>query len=127
MVESETGGTSLRVENGHWVLGGGHRSERVSQDSLYGLLPLLEQDPAATTEAVARLNGPAFPWAQVVETALRSISPYWQQAAVPWLWTLGLKPTGSLKEAAAAAVESRVTSQRARQDILRWLRGLPAR
>jgi hypothetical protein len=123
-VVSDSGGTSLRVERGRWVLVARTGSVPVASDSLYGLLPLLEKDPLEVQAALAQLNGPPFPFEEVVESALRSNSAYWQEASVSWLWGLGLEPTGSLKAAATDATERKLASQRARQDITRWLRGL---
>jgi hypothetical protein len=125
LVVSRSGGTSLRVERGRWVLAGRAGASPVGADSLYGLLPLLEQDPVRVQAELAALNGPPFPFAAVVETALRSDSGHWQEAAVPWLWALQLERSGALRQAAAEAAGRALASQRARQAILRWLRGLP--
>jgi hypothetical protein len=125
---SDSGGTSLRVERARWVFVARTGSFPVEEsDSLHMLLPLLERDPVHVQAGLAELNGPPFPFNEVVETALRSDSGYWQEASVPWLWALELEPTGSLRDAATAATERKLASQRARQDMLRWLRGLPPR
>ena len=122
---SASANTYLAVHDGEYVLAGGRSGPAPIDGAMYGLLPLLEREPAEVIAAIAALGGAAFPYSQLLETALQSNSGYWQERAVPWLIALNPAPEGSLAAAGHQALEMRRASQESRHAIRRWLRGKP--
>src|SRR4051794_38502927 len=61
LVVSASSGTLLGVDAGRWVVRGRGRSTPIDEASV-ALLPLLEHPASEIVSAVKELDGPPFPW-----------------------------------------------------------------
>lgn len=124
---SSSTGSFIALVDGRWALQLSDGQPPLNDAADPAFWPLLESDPQ-TVIALARVPGePALPFETIIESAIRSASPYWQEATIPWIRALGIEPSSSIGEAASDVVTAHRANQRSRQQLERWLSHKPWR
>lgn len=116
---SEQADTWLGILGDEWRISRSVRGpgEPIGARTVVGAWPLLERDPDAVKPRIAAARGvagaDAFPYGDLLRSAMRSGTDYWAALALDWAEVVGLE--GDVAEAADDLREASWASQRTRQ------------
>lgn len=106
--------------DGIWKVGAGSKTVALSnRSSFVAALPLLEEDPNASSVRELTDGTPPFPVDELILHALQFSSGYWKERALTWLEVVGVR-SNELKEEltsifSAESVWSQALRHRARR------------